>query len=105
MQRFHTAIEASDDKAVYLPEICSRIGVSGRTLRLCCREHLGMGPKRFLMLRRMQLARRALRGAAADATVTDIATEFGFWELGRFAVEYKALFGESPSDTLHPPSS
>ena len=63
-----------------------------------------MGPKRFLMLRRMHLARRALREAAADATVTDIATEFGFWELGRFAVEYKALFGESPSDTLHRPS-
>jgi hypothetical protein len=38
----------------------------------------------------MHLARRTLREAAADATVTDIATEFGFWELGRFAVEYKA---------------
>jgi AraC-like DNA-binding protein len=100
MQRFHAAIEAIDDKAVYLPELCSRIGVSGRTLRLCCQEHLGMGPKRFLMLRRMHLARRALREAAADVTVTDIATEFGFWELGRFAVEYKGLFGESPSDTL-----
>jgi AraC-like DNA-binding protein len=100
MQRFRTALEARDDKAVYLPELGSRIGVSGRTLRLCCQEHLGMGPKRFLMLRRMHLARRALRKADADATVTDIATEFGFWELGRFAVEYKALFGESPSETL-----
>jgi transcriptional regulator GlxA family with amidase domain len=100
MQRFHAAIEASHEKAVYLPELCSRIGVSGRTLRLCCQEHLGMGPKRYLLLRRMHLARRALRVAATDATVTDIATEFGFWELGRFAVEYKALFGEGPSETL-----
>jgi AraC-like DNA-binding protein len=104
MQRFHTAIEASEDKAVYLPELCTRIGVAGRTLRLCCQEHLGMGPKHFLLLRRMHLARRALREANADATVTDIATEFGFWELGRFAVEYKALFGEAPSDTLRLPS-
>ena len=30
----------------------------------------------------------------AAATVTEIATEFGFWQFGRFAGEYRALFGE-----------
>jgi AraC family transcriptional regulator, ethanolamine operon transcriptional activator len=54
-----------------------------------------------LLRRRMYLARRALREAATDATsVTDIATRYGFWQLGRFAVEYQGLFGESPSATL-----
>jgi AraC-like DNA-binding protein len=49
----------------------------------------------------MYLARRALREAATDATsVTDVATRYGFWQLGRFAVEYQSLFGESPSATL-----
>jgi AraC-like DNA-binding protein len=68
---------------------------------MVCQEHLGIGPKRYLLLRRMHLARRALRGAAPDAaSVTDIATRFGFWQLGRFAVEYQSLFGESPSGTL-----
>jgi AraC-like DNA-binding protein len=60
-----------------------------------------MGPKHYLLLRRMHLVRRALReNASAETTVTEVATRFGFWQFGRFAVEYKALFGESPSTTL-----
>ena len=60
-----------------------------------------MGPKRYLLLRRLNLAQRTLRDAAPDATtVTDIATRYGFWQLGRFAVEYQSLFGELPSATL-----
>jgi hypothetical protein len=50
----------------------------------------------------MQLARRSLRQAGPHETsVTAIGTRYGFWELGRFAVEYQALFGEAPSATLH----
>jgi AraC family ethanolamine operon transcriptional activator len=61
-----------------------------------------MGPKRYLLLHRLHLARRALRQAEPDeTTVTDTATRYGFWQLGRFAVEYQSLFGESPSVTLH----
>jgi len=60
-----------------------------------------MSPHRFLVLRRLQLARRALtRNGRGTTSVTAVATEFGFWELGRFAVMYRRAFGESPSVTL-----
>jgi AraC-like DNA-binding protein len=51
MRRFHAVLEANDDQALYIPEICETIGVSERTLRVCCQEHLGVSPKRFLLLR------------------------------------------------------
>jgi AraC-like DNA-binding protein len=99
--RFRRALEERSETAVYVPEICAAIGVSDRTLRLCCREQLGVSPGRYLYLRRMTLVRRALRLAKPGATsVTRIAARFGFWELGRFAVDYRSLFHESPSVTL-----
>jgi AraC-like DNA-binding protein len=101
MRRFRRVIEENPEQPLFIPEICKAIGVSSRTLQACCHEHLGMGPKHYLLLRRMNLARRALREATPDrALVTEIATRYGFWQLGRFAVEYQSLFGESPSATL-----
>ena len=101
MRRFHRAVEEHVGEPLYIPEICKKVGVSERTLRMCCQEHLGMPPKRYLLLRRMHLTRRALRQAHPDVTsVTAIGTRYGFWELGRFSVEYRALFGEPPSATL-----
>ncbi len=101
MNRFYQALEASAGEPIYLPQLCVAIGASDRTLRLCCQEYLGVGPKRYLHLRRLHLARRSLLQAATGSdNVTTIATRFGFWELGRFAVDYYALFGEAPSTTL-----
>ena len=52
-------------------------------------------------MRRLNLVRRVLRELGpADTTVSRVAGRHGFTELGRFAGEYRALFGESPSETL-----
>jgi AraC-like DNA-binding protein len=103
--RFEDFLAAHPDRPLYLTEICDGIAVAERTLRAACEEHLGMGPIRFLALRRMHLVRRALLQAdASRVTVTRIITDHGFWELGRFSVAYRALFGESPSETLRRPA-
>jgi AraC-like DNA-binding protein len=104
MRRFRQALDAHPNETLYLPAVCAMVGVSERTLRRCCQEQIGMGPMRFLLRRRMHLARRALRETdPAQTTVTAIATQYGFWELGRFATEYRSLFNESPSATLRRP--
>lgn len=89
------------DTPAHLLDICRALDVPSRTLRLVCQEHFGMGPIRYLWLRRMHLAHRALgERPRGTTTVTGVATEFGFWQFGRFAVQYRTLFGESPSATL-----
>ncbi len=104
MRRFEQMLEAQQDQPLYITDVCAAIGVTDRTLRLHCQEHLGMGPHRYLWLRRMNMARRALSLADGTAkTVTEIANDHGFGELGRFAVAYRELFGESPSLTLRRP--
>jgi AraC-like DNA-binding protein len=103
-KRFEEAVEANLDDSVTIPDLCRSIGVSERTLRILCQEQLGVSPIRFTMLRRLHLVRRTLiRSDPHSATVTEIATDRGFWEMGRFAGIYKSLFGESPSATLRRP--
>ena len=97
---FHRLLADNPTGTLFLADVCAAVGVSARTLRACCEAHIGMGPKHFLTLRRMHLARHALQCGGDTSNVTDIATEFGFWELGRFAVTYRVLFGEAPSATL-----
>jgi len=105
MSRLEEFLARKQHEPVYLAELCAATGASERTLRASCHEHLGMGPMRYLWLRRMHSAHRALvRADPAIITVTEVATNHGFWELGRFAVEYRKLFGETPSASLRRPA-
>ena len=102
--RFLEFSTAHPNRPLCLTEICAAIRVADRTLREACEEHLGMGPIRYLTLRRMHLVRDALlRAEASNTTVTRIAMDHGFCELGRFSVAYRSLFCESPSETLRRP--
>ncbi len=101
IRRLYELLDASDGLPLNLIDVCAQLGVPRRTLHNACADHIGLSPRRFLWLRRMHLSRQALlRADPAQTTVTQIATDVGFWELGRFSVNYKRLYGESPSVTL-----
>lgn len=89
------------DEPLQLSQLCDVTGVSERSLRNACHAVCGTSPKRYLTRRRLEAVRQALEQARpGQATVTRIATEYGFFELGRFAAIYTSVFGERPSDTL-----
>jgi AraC-like DNA-binding protein len=89
------------DSPLHISALCSALSVSERTLRKAFRNVHGLPPCRHLRMQRLSQARRALLSTDGNfTTVTEIATLFGFVELGRFSVEYRKTFGESPSATL-----
>ncbi|WP_426615738.1 helix-turn-helix domain-containing protein [Bradyrhizobium sp. McL0616] len=101
MVRFEEALVAQGAPRLKLSKLCNATDVPERTLRLCCTEFLGMSPTRYYQLRRLNMARSALQLANPEtASVAAIARDHHFLELGRFAVTYRALFGEMPSSTL-----
>jgi AraC-like DNA-binding protein len=95
------AIDSQGGEYVTVPDLASAAGVSERTLRAAFHDYCGIGPVQFLRLRTLNLVRDALRSSdPALTTVTEVATRFGVWELGRLARDYRLLFGEFPSQTL-----
>jgi transcriptional regulator GlxA family with amidase domain len=100
MVRFQAVLEKHGDTQLSTRELWAAVGVPTRTLTICCAEFLGMSPGKYVRLRRLNLVRAALRRAPATASVSELARRYGFTELGRFAVAYRALFGEAPSTTL-----
>lgn len=86
---------------LYSDDVEQALGVPMRTLHNAFVAVHGMSAHRYLRLRRLHLARAALRQAPGSASHVKVAAlNNGFWHLGRFAQEYRDLFGESPSDTM-----
>jgi len=101
MVRFEEVLSRRIDQRLNMPALCAEVGVAERTLRMCCAEFLGVSPTRYILLRRLNKARAALRRAdPSTASVAQVARNHHFLELGRFAVTYRTTFGESPSVTL-----
>jgi len=101
IRRFDEKIDSYlDHHPVKVNEVCGVLGIPERTLLRAFRTIRNTTPSRHVHVLRLQRVRRALSAATESDSVTRIAATFGFRELGRFAKDYKAAFGESPSNTL-----
>jgi AraC-like DNA-binding protein len=106
VERAEVLALAEVDEPLQISALCAALSVSERTLRKAFHRIRGLPPCRHLRMLRLSQARRALMDTDNGlSTVTEIATSFGFLELGRFSVEYRRAFGESPSQTLQRASS
>ena len=92
-------LEAHAWRPMRQQELCEALRVGERRLRRLFAGLHGTSPTRFLMRHRLHLARTRLE-RGEDDRVTDVGMSCGFYDLGRFASQYRRLFNELPSETL-----
>jgi AraC-like DNA-binding protein len=101
IRRVEEYLDEAGTRPVHVAEICAALDVSRRTLHRAFQEVFGLGPVSFLRHKRLCAAYSILRQSGpGSTTVAAVAMEQGFYELGRFAQYYYAMFGERPSQTL-----
>lgn len=99
-------IHDSGSQPLFISDLCRVTQVSERTLRNIFQEYFGVGPMRLLKVRQLREVRSALLAAdPLEQTVMRIAARFGIWDFSLFARNYRALYGEAPSQTLRGPHS
>jgi AraC-like DNA-binding protein len=97
-------LECNAADAITVDDVARHLGISTRSLFAGFRRHLGVTPMRRLKDIRLAHVREDLLAANGDA-VTVVATRWGFTHLGKFSSEYRARYGELPSETLKAASS
>lgn len=90
------------DETPSLASLCAHFGVSQRSLQYAFVEHTGMSVARFLRHTRLNAVHRAIVRSTAlgdGESIAALAARWGFWHPPRFAIHYRELFGELPSES------
>ncbi|WP_072809492.1 AraC family transcriptional regulator [Rhodococcus zopfii] len=96
-----TAVQYIEDHAKDLPTVADTAqaaGISARALNGAFNKYLGTSPRAYLIERRLQGVYRALTAGAPS--VSSVAREWGYVNMGVFAAAYRRRFGENPSETM-----
>lgn len=100
-RRAETWLHDRIGEAIQVPDLCLALHVSRRELEYAFRSVFSQSPRDYLETMRLNAIRRALlRADAKRESIIGIAYEHGVTHLGRFAANYRKLFGEKPGETL-----
>ena len=89
------------EKPLTLKQLAQGLESSSSALSYGFQDAFGMSPMRYLKVQRLHAVRRCLKTADPRLhSIQALSNRFGFWSAGHFARDYKAMFGELPSETL-----
>lgn len=90
-------IQENISENITIGQLCEIANVSRRTLQYSFETILGITPLQFLRISRLNGVRRTLHSNTENLSISDIASQWGFWHLSQFSKDYKTLFGQLPS--------
>ncbi|OWK49282.1 Transcriptional activator FeaR [Pseudomonas oleovorans subsp. oleovorans] len=84
-----------------IEQLAALAQVSQRSLYALFERHLNCTPKQYVRDRKLDRVHACLSDPSCHVrSVTEIALDYGFMHLSRFSENYKARFGELPSETF-----
>lgn len=92
----------SQNGLVPVTRLATLTGVTERQLQRKFEEQIGISPKRYAGITRMQYALRMLRKKSTDLSLAGIACESGFFDQAHLIRELKNLSGLTPGQYLNP---
>ncbi len=104
VRRAEEYIRAHAQEPLTLEDMARAAGVSIRTLTDGFRRARDTTPMALLREQRLLGARQDLLQAGPERTVTQVAMQWGFLNVGRFSAQYAVRFGERPGETLRRPA-
>ena len=94
-------LEANIDNIYTVSTLVEELGISMRTLQYNFKEKLGISPKQYLQYLRLNAIRKELQQAEPQSIkISEVILRYGFFHPSHFTLEYKKLFGETPTETL-----
>jgi AraC family ethanolamine operon transcriptional activator len=94
-------LEKNIDSIYNIQDLVEELNISIRTLQYNFKGKLGISPKHYLQNLRLNAIRKELLQQNVDeVNISNIALKYGFFHPSHFTLEYKKLFGETPTQTL-----
>lgn len=95
VKKFQDFIEQHSQQQPRLIDFCRLEKISLRSLEYAVKTHIGLSPKKYM--RAINLNRVRFDLLNSNHSINSIANRWGFWHMGQFSKDYKALFGELPT--------
>jgi AraC-like DNA-binding protein len=100
IRRARDHIRENAAEPLEVSKLAQTLGIPIRTLQDNFRRHFGLSPQAWIRECRLERARQSLALPDGATSVSAVAQESGFGNLGDFSVQYRKKYGEAPSETL-----